>query len=213
MPLLYIKNEKSAYKFGIWHNLEGDDFFLDKLDLIKEEMEEVASLRSRKKSEWLCSRYLLALVADHEIRGACLKDRFGKPYISGSSEYISISHTFDYTAVIISEFVCGIDIQVVVPKILAIGSKFINESELKYIPEDNKLHYFHVIWGAKEAMYKCHGKKELDFKKQMEIKPFQFSEYNTSFAGILTKNEIIKTYDLKAELKNNIMIVYAIENQ
>lgn len=45
------------------------------------------------------------------------------------------------------------------PKIIAIGPRFINENELKYIPQNNKLYYFHVIWGAKEAMYKCHGKR------------------------------------------------------
>ncbi len=135
MPLILTKNENGLFRYGIWHHIEADEFFLQRLKLSNAEEAEVQNLKARKKSEWLCSRYLLTIVADHEIRGACLKDEYGKPYIEGSDENISISHTFDYTAVIISKKLCGIDIQVVVPKIIAIGPRFINENELKYIPK------------------------------------------------------------------------------
>ncbi|MFZ1457975.1 MAG: 4'-phosphopantetheinyl transferase superfamily protein [Saprospiraceae bacterium] len=212
MPLILIKNENGLFRYGIWHHIEADDFFLERLNLSRAEEAELQNLKARKKSEWLCSRYLLTIVADHVMRGACLKDEYGKPYIEGSDENISISHTFDYTAVIISKKVCGIDIQVVVPKIIAIGPRFINENELKYIPQNNKLYYFHVIWGAKEAMYKCHGKKELDFKKHLEVSPFDFSQNCFRFEGRLHKDDCIVKYSLYAELNEKIMTVYAIEN-
>jgi 4'-phosphopantetheinyl transferase len=213
MPLLFTKNENDSLRYSIWHNTEGDDFFLDRLDLSNVELDELSQLRSRKKSEWLCSRYLLTIAADHEIRGACLKDEFGKPYIEGADEFISISHTFNYTAVIISKYVCGIDIQVVVPKIIAIGPRFISENEIKFIPENNKLYYFHVIWGAKEAMYKCHGKKELDFRRHLIVSPFDFDPLGFTFEGMLLKDGLIKLYTLYAELTDNIVTIHAIENK
>lgn len=211
MPLIYINHQNDTFRYGIWQNTETDDFFLKKLKLAEAETNELSSLKARKKSEWLCSRYLLMQVADHDIRGACLKDQYGKPYIEGSKDKISISHTFDYTGAIIGQRNCGIDIQVIVPKIIAIAPRFINEKEQNFISENNKLHYFHVIWGAKEAMYKCHGKKELDFRKHIQVNEFEFCSSGMEFFGEIRKDNFNKNYMLHAQLFNDIMIVYANE--
>ncbi|MBK8627498.1 MAG: 4'-phosphopantetheinyl transferase superfamily protein [Saprospiraceae bacterium] len=198
--------------FGIWRVTEDDAFFLQNLDLYSIEIEELKLLKARKRTEWLSSRYLLHLLSERSIRGACLKDEYGKPYLENSSYHISISHSSDYTAVIGSIRLVGIDIQVIVPKILRIASKFINDNEWKYIPTTDAMLYFHVVWGAKEAMYKAYGKKQLDFKKDMEVKPFIFNANGFFFEGSLIKGDTVQNFSLFCRQIDQIILVYALEN-
>jgi phosphopantetheinyl transferase len=212
MPLIYHTSEANILQFGVWHNTEGDDFFLNGLPLYDAEYQQITSLASRKKREWLCSRYLLyQLVPSHDLRGACLKDGFGKPFIEGSDLHISISHTSEYTAAIVSQHICGIDIQVIVNKIVAIGSRFIAMEEFSYVPPDNKIIYYHVIWGAKEAMYKCYGRKELDFRKHMTVHAFEFDKEGFIFKGEIHTNDFRCEYNLYCRQLQNMMLVYAYE--
>ncbi len=210
MPEVQIITDNDV-RYGVWQNVESDDFFLNNLKLYNLEQQEVAALKARKKSEWLCSRYLLDQVTDHRLSGACLKDTFGKPYIDGSQDFISISHTFDFTAVIVSRKVCGIDLQVMVPKILTIGPRYISDREMTFIPENNKLHYYHVIWGAKEAMYKCYGTKELDFKNQLVIHDFYYFHDGFYFNGEIIKGSFKTKYKLFCKQIDQMILVYATE--
>ncbi|MBK8518470.1 MAG: hypothetical protein IPL55_19945 [Saprospiraceae bacterium] len=212
MPLICKLTGLDTVRLGVWQNVEGDQYFFDHLDLYIPEREEVDHLKTRKKSEWLCSRYLLYQVAGHGLRGACLKDQYGKPFIHGSDEFISISHTFNYTAVIVSRKVCGIDLQVIVPKIIPIGVRFINSIELSFIPDDNKLSYYHVIWGAKEAMYKCYGKRELDFRTHIRVGNFIFDKDGFEFEGEVKKGDYQKNYKIYGRQIDQMILVYALEN-
>ena len=210
MPLQTMFSDEDL-RYGVWHNKEGDSFFQNNLKLYEQEHQEISDFRSKKKSEWLCSRFLLDLLADHRLSGACLKDTFGKPFIDGSNDHISISHTFDFTAAIVSHKVCGIDLQVIVPKILYLGPRFISKSELSIIPEGNNLLYYHVIWGAKEAMYKCYGKKELDFKSHLQTDKFYFQQDGFYFNGTIIKGDFKRKYTLYCKQIDQMILVYALE--
>ena len=211
MPLIQKSDIVPQGIFGIWQNNESDEYFLSGLDLYPSEIAEVASLKSRKKTEWLSSRFLLHLLSERKLRGACLKDKYGKPYMDGSDHFISISHTLDYTAVIASRLSVGIDIQVILEKIERISGKFIREDEFKFIPEIDKILYYHTIWGAKESMYKAYGRKELDFKHHMSVKPFIFDLNGFYFEGEIKKNNFFRKYLLFCSQTDNIVLVYAVE--
>jgi phosphopantetheinyl transferase (holo-ACP synthase) len=145
------------------------------------------------------------------VRGACLKDKFGKPYLDGSDHFISMSHTLDFTAVIASLIPVGIDIQYMVEKIQRISNKFVREDEFLFIPEVDRNLYYHAIWGAKESMYKAYGKKELDFKNHMAVSPFVFNPDGFYFDGEIKKNDFIRKYRLFCSQTANIILVYASE--
>lgn len=212
MSLIYQSNIAPEGVYGIWHVEEDDEFFLQQMTLYPLEKEELLSLKARKKTEWLSSRYLLHLLSDREIRGTCLKDAYGKPFLENSNFHISISHTEDFTAVIGSPSLVGIDIQVVVPKIVRIAPRFISESEWLYLPQKEDILYFHTIWGAKEAMYKAYGKKELDFKKGMKVFPFVFDPNGFFFSGIVNKGAVIQNFTLFCRQIDQIILVYAVQN-
>jgi len=194
--------------YGLWHTSEPDEYFLENMEIYSDERAEFDKLKSSKRSEWLSSRYLLHLLSQRSIRGACKKDEYGKPYLENSPYFISISHSADYTAVIASSKLVGIDIQVITPKIERIISRFAKESE--YAQYNSLLHY-HVIWGAKEAMYKAYGKKSLDFKKNMHVESFDYKSEGFFFRGYVEKGEIFQNYTLFCRQFQDLILVYAIE--
>ncbi len=209
MPLLIKISIEPAGVVGVWHNVEGDDFFLSKLTLFPVEIAELSVLKGRKRSEWLCSRYLLHLLSGRHDRGACLKDTYGKPYLEGSDYHISISHSGDYTAIAAAPIVTGVDIQVMVEKIVRIQSRFVSPSERKYIDPKNPLPCLHTIWGAKEAMYKAYGKKELDFLGHIFVGPFMYHLDGFKWSGEVKKGDFYEKYDLFCHPIEQLILVYA----
>lgn len=199
--------------YAIWQVTESVDYFLKKLTLHDKEMLEIATLKSRKKTEWLSSRYLLHLLSGRTHRGACLKDEYGKPFLEGSDYQISISHSDDYVAVIGSPLNVGIDIQSITPKIEKIAAKFIRNDEFEFIPNAGAMWYFHTIWGAKEAMYKAYGKKGVKFKENMKVLPFIFKSEGFYFEGYLDAQNYNAKFQLYCKIIENLILVYGVEIQ
>jgi len=211
MPLIFSSELSKGGVLGVWEVDEDETFFRDRLLISDDEQHEIDSLGPRKRKEWFSSRYLLHLLSEREIRGACLKDGFGKPYLEHSDYFISISHSSDYTAVIASLSVVGIDVQLQVQKIERIASKFVSETEAEHISDKHKIACLHTIWGAKESMYKAYGRKELDFKKHMFVSSFNYDPKGFVFEGIVKKNDFLKKYTLFCNTLNDIILVYAIQ--
>lgn len=211
MGLLYSSTLPPKGVFGIWDNEESDDYFLSQLHLHAEEQAELSQLKGRKKSEWLSSRYLLHFLSKQDQRRPCLKDAFGKPYLKGSKQHISISHSKQLTAVIKSPKPVGIDIQIITPKIERIAPKFVSTDEFQFIPSTGSIHYFHAIWGAKESMYKCYGRREVDFKKHMQVIEFKFCPEGFYFQGVFKKESYQKNFSLFCQQISQFNLVYAIE--
>lgn len=211
MGLILKEDLKEHGVLGIWETTEENDFFENQIHFFPEEIEELSLLKTRKKREWLSSRYLLHVLSEREIRGACMKDSYGKPYLKDAHFHISISHSDDYTAVIGSPYSCGIDIQKWVPKIDRLAQRFISAKEWAYIPKIDALSYYHVLWGAKEALYKSYGKKALDFRSDMEIDPFVFNPDGFFFEGKIQKADLVQNYSLFCRQIDQMILVYAIQ--
>lgn len=93
---------------------------------------------------------------DYSKRFKVEKDFNGKPYLINSNKYISISHTDNYTIVIISKKNVGIDIE----KIKKIRPEF-----KKYLNINSKSKYkFFKEWTRREAMIKRDNMKLSDIK-------------------------------------------------
>ena len=211
MPLIYTSDLITVGKLGVWKVEEDDSFFHNRLDVNDVEQNELDHLGIRKRKEWFSSRYLLHLLSEREIRGACLKDVFGKPYLENSDHHISISHSGDYTAVIASTSVVGVDIQRIVAKIERIAPKFISEVEANSVINPHQIECMHAIWGAKESMYKAYGKKELDFRKHIFVQPFEYDANCFVFEGIIKKDDFLEKYTLFCHTINDLILVYAIQ--
>lgn len=102
-----------------------------------------------------------------------LKDEFGKPFIKDFQGHISLSHSGELAGLYVSgNRACGLDLEVVGTQIINIAPRFCNNEELEYARQGADETALHLIWGAKECMYKTYGKKGVDFRKHMRISPF-----------------------------------------
>ncbi|MEY4902216.1 MAG: hypothetical protein RLZZ292_31 [Bacteroidota bacterium] len=210
MPLLFKKNYSTQTLVGVWQIEETEFFFLHHLLLSNEEQSEITLFSPSKRLEWLAVRYLLHVLLGKTERVVCFKDEFGKPYLPNHpSFYISLSHSQDKVAVVISTQCVGIDIQYFTTRIERIAAKFMREEELQSLRLSTQTTHLLAYWGAKEALYKAYGKKELDFKQHILVEPFTFDLTIGKATGVITKHDFYQTYRLDYALVEKFMLVVA----
>ena len=209
MPIQqHININDSETKIGIWEIEEDETFFLSALSLYADELAEVATLNARKRLEWYCGRHLLHQVLGDSDRQHCKKDIFGKPYLAQDHRHISLSHSRDFAAVIVSPHSVGIDIQYLTPKIERIATKFMSIEELDSIATEHRLVQLHVYWGAKEALYKAYGKRELDFKKHIFLDAFHFSNDGGQTFGRVAKDDVLLHFKIQYRMIRDYVLVW-----
>lgn len=180
------------------------------LDQAERERFEKIKTETRRK-EMLCIRALLKELAG-EQRSAIHYNEKGKPFFKNSAKKLSVSHTKDMAAVIIDNNETGIDIQCLDPKIERIAHKFMNEGELKSIQDSNRKEQLSVYWCAKESLYKLYGNKNLDFRKNLSVDPFEYKGEGKISGSIIMESTETK-YNLWYEtIKNDTMLVYVLNS-
>jgi len=101
-----------------------------------------------------------------------------KPFVRGNTHKISISHSNNLTAVLISsDKRVGIDLEYMSGKISKVADKFINERERITADPEMKKYHLYLHWCAKEAMYKICDKQDINFRDGLTIAPFDPEEH------------------------------------
>ncbi|MFA7274746.1 MAG: hypothetical protein WC044_12830 [Crocinitomicaceae bacterium] len=89
----------------------------------------------------------------------------GNPQLTAESKFISISHSEGWFSVYVGTTLVGVDIQTIHPRILKAKSYFCNEQDSHW----NEVLDLHLIWGAKEALYKKIKGETDDLAKDVTI--------------------------------------------
>lgn len=136
-------------------------------------------------------------------------DEFGKPHLQDGS-FISISHSFEFSAIIISNQKVGIDIEKQREKIKLIANKFC-DFELKNLQqnEGNYIKKLTAIWGAKEAIFKIKNEKGISFKNHIQVQPFEIEDKKAK--TLFNFNGNLAHFDIHFMEIENYMLVYAFE--
>ena len=136
-------------------------------------------------------------------------DEFGKPHLKDKN-HISITHSFNFAAIIISENnPVGIDIEKQRDKIVKIAHKFTPIEEYKTIANHEALvSKLTVVWGAKESLYKIYGKKKLQFLHHIYIEDFSFTETKTT--GVIKYEGYVSSHSIHFLEFEGFTCVYAI---
>lgn len=209
LALSFIHKLPTQGELGLWQIEEPNSYFESRLDLSASESRQLAPLKNRRRTEWLASRWLLHVMSGRAQRGEVIKDACGKPRLLNSSWEISISHTHSHVAVVAAPFLVGIDIQVRVEKISRIAPKFMSDKESKNVAPHREIEFLHIYWGAKESLYKAHGRRSLDFKKHIRIDAFNLEDERTT--GRVCKDEIKIAFDIYFKITQEYFLVYALE--
>ena len=178
MPVVFNKEIDDQSILSVWKIEETEEELLASLQLKQHELDVIATLSAGKRAlHWLATRVLLRNMLNTTAYIDCRMDEHGKPYLVNSDLHISLSHSYDYAAVIISKGKqVGVDIEMIKMKIKSIKHKFLSDVELAQKQIGDNINGLYVCWCAKEAIYKWHGKKELEFKRDIHIKPFKLRD-------------------------------------
>ncbi len=137
-------------------------------------------------------------------------DDFGKPFLKSFPIKLSVSHSANYVCILLSpDKIPGIDIEIIRTRIEKLAEKFISPKEFGELEQSHPIEHMHVIWGAKETMYKIYGKKGVDFKENMSIEPFQYLEKGQIIGRIQMKN-FGKEMDIHYEKISNCMLTWGL---
>jgi len=178
MPIVYQKEIDGDTHLAVWKIEESEEQLLAGLQLKQHELDIIASLSKGKRVlHWLSTRLLLRTMLNTSDYIDCRMDEHGKPYLVNSETSISFSHSYDFAAVMISRNKkVGVDIELIKHKIKSIKHKFLSDAELAQKQIGDNISGLYVSWCAKEAIYKWHGRKGLEFKQHIHIKPFKLKD-------------------------------------
>ncbi len=211
MGLVYLRELNSETKFAIWKIEESVEELLGRLQLDEREKAKLESLSKGKRTlHWLATRVLLRYLLRTEGYIACPSDENGKPFLPDYPYKISLTHSYDYAGVLMSQQgECGIDLEIVKDKVLRIKEKFLKAGELGFIQNDN-VEQLYACWCAKEAVYKLQGNKGVSFLDDMTILPFQYRPQGV-MTLMLRKEKKTYAFQVFYEKFQNYMLGYVID--
>jgi len=178
MPLYKSINVNSQTCVKIWKIEESCQDLIEPLDLRPNSLERVLGMKSEMHQRgFLSVRHLLKEFGytDRDL----FYDSNGKPHLK-DEKYISITHSFNFSGVIISDLEVGIDIEKQREKISIIAEKFV-DYEFQYLNKSSKdyINKLTVIWGIKESLYKLFATPGMLFREHFLVIPFMIEDGET----------------------------------
>ncbi len=175
MPLYKTITVSKNTKIFIWKVEESYDWLSEGVKLTQHCKNRVNGMKSEiHRRGFMSIRHLLALAGyvDEDL----YYDEFGKPHLK-DGKHISITHSFNFTGIIVSDHKVGIDIEKQREKILTIANKFTPLKEYHTLANEEALiRKLTIVWGAKESIYKMFSEPGLGFLQHINITDFDFED-------------------------------------
>jgi len=211
MPLYKSISYNPVTKVLIWKITETFDELYEETKLNDSSIFRLKSMKSEQQQRaFLSVRKLLQVAgySDFEL----FYDMTGKPHLKDGT-HISITHSFGFSAIIVSDITIGIDIEMQRDKIIRIDYKFVDD-EFAFLNKENTDDYVKkltVIWGAKEAIFKIRNEVGISFKDHIKVSPFELNDGQCHAAlhfGSKITDFIIHFIEVE-----NFTLVYAFEQK
>ena len=181
-------------RVAVWHVTEDYEELLSMLpgaDSVSNEAEQQFSSEFRR-IEWTAVRVLLYTVLDRQVH--INYNDLGAPLLPGyEGLHISISHTKGYVAIALSESApIGIDVEQIerfeektnvfddkekLPRVEKVRTRFMRNDEFAETTIGLLLH-----WSAKETLFKVLGREGVNFVDEMQVSPFDETQYEGEFS-------------------------------
>jgi len=192
---------------GVWKIEEDIPALLEMVDLGPEDLKRYDLFRSTsRKLEFLSVRALLAEMLDRNAR--IVYNKNNKPFLKDGSHFISISHSYKLTAIIISKDErVGIDLEYMRVNINAFASKFVNKKEKITRRWADRTYHLYIHWCAKETIYKICDKEGINIINDITIEPFDVRE-SGEIRGSVKNERIDDNFTLYYSKYDNYTIVW-----
>ncbi len=216
MPLYKTIRFDSTTQILIWKITESYEKLFSEVQLSEKSLLRLNGMKSQlRQREFLSIRKLLNQVgySDFDLN----YDESGKPFLNKKKNSfkpveVSITHSNEFSAIIISNQKVGIDIEMQREKIIRIADKFVNNKELFLLKNTNIEEFIKkltVKWGAKEAVFKIRNEPRISFKDHIWINSFEIEDKKTT--AVLEMENSKLYYSIYFEEMENFTLVYAFE--
>ncbi len=193
MPLYKTITVNDHTKVYIWKIEESYDWLSKDVSLTTHCANRVNGMKSElHRRGFMSIRHLLAEAGytDFDL----YYDQEGKPHLKDGKK-ISITHSFIFSAIIVSDREVGIDIEKQRLKILRIAHKFTPIEEYRTMANDEALmRKLTMVWGAKESLYKSFAAPGVSFLQHIYVEDFRLDDLKTT--AEVTYDDRMETYDV-----------------
>lgn len=207
MPLHAIINPNPKTQVLVWKITETFNDLFDQVALTDSSLVRLNNMKSlRHQLGYLSVRLLLQQIKlnDYDLHYS----PNGKPSLKIlESPYISITHSGEFSAIIVSNQPVGIDIELIKPKVLQIAPRFMNVLHLENLTDLEKIKKATIVWGIKECVFKIKNEKGISFPNHIFESQFEPSQ-NQAKAQLQFNNQT-ENFQMFFEEIENYMLVYA----
>lgn len=212
MPLIKVEQINEDTRILIWHLTEDDSFFENHLSELYDSPLPWNKMNEKRKKEFLGTRYLIQLgLPPGAVVCDMNKDENGCPRLNDPSLFFGISHTSNYISCVISKSRAGCDIERYQERILNLTQRFMTQKEIEWATGKELLAKSHLIWGIKESAFKTWGRKQIDWKKNIQIDPFKWNSSKGSFSGFIGNHTGSIAFHGGYEYFSDCLFVWSIE--
>ena len=153
----------------------------------------------KRKKEFLSSRIALKKIFNKDLE---LKHHTsGKPFIK-EAKYLSISHSSNFLALAYGDENIGIDIEKPQNRMVKLIPRVLSEIELMEFKKEPSIDLACKLWGAKEAILKYLGDRNLNYKEEIKAENIQL--------GIATYLKM--NFKVEFEKIENMILTYVVRS-
>jgi phosphopantetheinyl transferase len=133
-------------------------------------------------------------------------DEFGKPHL-GNGKHISISHSHDFSVIVLSDVNVGADLEILKEKTLKLAPRYMDVSHLENLSKSDELIKATVVWGIKESVFKIKNEIGISFKDNIFEDDFNLEDKKCGVS--LQFNDKTERFNIVFEFIENYVFVCA----
>ena len=174
MPLLKIIALNDYTQLLVWKINETFDELFQSVTLKDVSLARVENMKSEGHQKGFLSVRRLLMEAGYTDFDLYY-DEFGKPHLE-DGKHISISHSHDFSVIVVSDVNIGVDLEILKDKTLKLAPRFMDVSHLENLNKEDQLIKATVVWGIKEAVFKLKNEIGISFKDHIFENDFMLED-------------------------------------
>ena len=208
MPLYKTISIDEQTKVFVWKITESFDQLFSEVVLNDVSLTRLENMKSESHQKgFLAVRMLLQHIGHTDFD--LYYDAFGKPHLKGE-KHISISHSYEFSALVISDEKIGIDLEKIKEKTLKIAPRYMDISHLENLSVEDKIKKATVVWGIKETLFKIKNEFGISFLDHIFESPFSLEDKKAN--AQLKFNNQVENFKIVFDSIEDYIFVCAFEN-